>query len=135
VEVEQECVRGCIVLADRGQLQQVVLNLMMNGIDAMASVAAGQRRLRVTVMPADPGEVGIGVRDSGVGITQQELEKAFGAFWTTKSRGMGMGLAICHSIIESHGGRLRVERNDDAGSTFFVALPAAQARVDGPGTE
>lgn len=128
VEVEQECTRGCVVLGDRGQLQQVMLNLMMNGIDAMASLAAVQRRLRVTVMPGDPGEVWIGVRDSGVGITQRELERAFGAFWTTKSRGMGMGLAICHSIVESHGGRLRVERNEDAGSTFFVALPAAQAR-------
>lgn len=133
VEVEQECTRGCVVLGDRGQLQQVVLNLMMNGIDAMASVAAVQRRLRVTVMPGDPGEVCIGVRDCGVGITQRELEKAFGAFWTTKSRGMGMGLAICHSIVQSHGGRLRVERNHKAGSTFFVTLPAAQAHLGDPG--
>ena len=89
----------------------------------MASVAAVQRRLRVTVMPGDPGEVCIGVRDSGVGITQRELEKAFGAFWTTKSRGMGMGLAICHSIVESHGGKVSVESALNEGSKFVVRLP------------
>jgi len=136
VEVEHGCIPGSVVLADRGQIQQVVLNLMINGIDAMLPLPVGQRRLRAAVGRTDEGEVRIEVRDYGVGITQGKLHQVFDGFWTTKSRGMGMGLAICRSIVESHGGRIWVERNGSAGSTFFVALPAgAQRKPAAPATE
>lgn len=129
VDVEQACAEECVVLANRAQIQQVVLNLVMNAVEAMLPVAAERRRMRLTAERTDEGKVRIRVRDSGVGIVREDLERAFNGFWTTKSRGTGMGLSICHSIIESHGGRIWGERNDDHGSTFFVELPAASTQA------
>jgi C4-dicarboxylate-specific signal transduction histidine kinase len=125
VDVTPVYTRDCVVLGNRAQIQQVALNLMVNGIEAMQHVPAGGRRLRVAVERTEAGRIRIGVRDSGVGIRSEEMARMFDAFWTTKSNGTGMGLTVCHSIIESHGGRIWGERNDDAGSTFFVELPAA----------
>ena len=116
------------VLGDRVQLQQVLLNLVMNGMDAMSSVEEQKRILVVfgkhetmNGMPA----VLLGVRDSGVGLKTEEMDRLFEAFYTTKPQGMGMGLAISRSIVEAHGGRLWAEPNQGPGATFLLSLPAA----------
>ncbi len=116
------------VLGDRVQLQQVLLNLVMNGMDAMNSVEEQKRILVVfgkhetmNGMPA----VLLGVRDSGVGLKTEEMDRLFEAFYTTKPQGMGMGLAISRSIVEAHGGRLWAEPNQGPGATFLLSLPAA----------
>jgi signal transduction histidine kinase len=129
VELELDCAPGCHALADRVQLQQVLINLMMNAIEAMHSKPPRERSLRISVHDTGVGEVRVSVRDTGVGITQEEFAKIFDAFWTTKSRGTGMGLAIARSIIESHGGRITVDSGDGSGATFVVWLPAAARTV------
>lgn len=125
VVVDEDLAKGSFVLVDRAQIQQVVLNLVMNAIDAMRPLTAGQRLMSIRVSTTAESEVHISVRDSGIGISPDEFEKLFDGFWTTKSRGTGMGLAICRSIVESHGGRIWVEANDGPGSTFYFALPAS----------
>jgi C4-dicarboxylate-specific signal transduction histidine kinase len=111
------------VLGDRVQLQQVILNLVMNGVEAMASVADRPRELLIRSRQHESDKVLVAVRDSGIGIDRQNLEEIFNAFYTTKSQGMGMGLAISRSIIENHGGRLWAIPNDGPGVTFEFALP------------
>jgi PAS domain S-box-containing protein len=111
------------VLGDRVQLQQVILNLVMNGVEAMSEVVA-PRRLLVSSQTLDTGGVSVTVADSGVGVDPAVFEKLFDPFFTTKPGGMGMGLAVCRSIIERHGGHLWASTNEDRGATFHVALPA-----------
>ena len=125
VTLEQDCAQGCIAVVDQAQIQQVLLNLMTNGMESMQAVTNGPRRLRVAVSLAPPGHVRIEVSDSGAGFTQAHLDKAFEAFWTTKPRGTGLGLAICHSIVLAHDGRIWVEPQEQAGATLIVSLPAA----------
>jgi signal transduction histidine kinase len=110
------------VQGDRVQLQQVILNLMMNGRDAMALVADGSRRLLVSSRESDGGVL-VTVRDSGVGIELQDLNRMFDAFFTTKPTGMGMGLSISRSIVEARGGRIWAARNDGPGLTVQFTLP------------
>ena len=110
------------VLGDRVQLQQVILNLVMNGVEAMASVADRPRELLICSRQHDSDQVLVAVQDSGIGIDRENLEKIFNAFYTTKSQGMGMGLAISRSIIEDHGGRLWAVPNDGPGATFQFTL-------------
>jgi PAS domain S-box-containing protein len=110
------------VLGDRVQLQQVILNLIMNGIEAMASVTDRPRVLLICSRQHESDNVLVAVRDSGVGLDGQDLEKLFDAFYTTKSQGLGMGLAISRSIVEDHGGRLWVVSNDGPGATFQFTL-------------
>ena len=117
------------VLADRVQLQQVLLNLMVNAIDAMKSVSDRPRILRVGTKRHDGNTVLVSVQDSGIGIEPEALEQLFETFYTTKPDGMGMGLSISHSIIESHGGRLWANRNDGPGATFYFTLPAEHGAV------
>jgi hypothetical protein len=116
------------VLGDRVQLQQVLLNLIVNGMDAMNAVAEPQRMLEVRGSPdcqnANPA-ARISVHDRGVGVEPGHADRLFEAFYTTKSQGMGLGLAISRSIIESHGGRLWVEPNDGPGAIFTFVLPGA----------
>jgi len=128
VTVEEDIGDGNYVLADKAQIQQVVLNLLMNAIDAMRPRPEGLRHMSIKIWPTAESEVHISVRDCGIGITPDQFEKLFDGFWTTKSRGTGMGLAICRSIVESHGGRIWVEANDGPGSTFYFALPASAQR-------
>lgn len=125
VMLETACAEGCTVLADPAQLLQVLLNLATNAMEAMEQTAAGERRLRLDVSCSPACEVLISVRDSGPGFTADGLERVFDAFRTTKSGGTGMGLAISRSIVESHGGRLQVERKVGPGATFVVSLPLA----------
>jgi two-component system, LuxR family, sensor kinase FixL len=120
VEVRTRCEPGCLAQVDRAQIQQVVLNLLMNAIEAMPPSRALARRLWVSVTQPDD-EVVISVRDNGTGIPPEQVEKVFEAFWTTKAHGTGMGLSVSRAIVEAHGGRIWVKRNR-VGSTFLVAL-------------
>jgi C4-dicarboxylate-specific signal transduction histidine kinase len=115
------------VLADRVQLQQVMLNLIMNGTDAMASVRDRVRSLVIKSELRQPGDILITVQDAGTGIGPQHMGRIFEAFFTTKSNGMGLGLAICRSIVEAHGGRLSASPAIPHGSIFHVVLPRADA--------
>jgi PAS domain S-box-containing protein len=110
------------VFADRVQLQQVALNLLMNGVEAVASVNDRPRELVICSRTDKSGQVIVAVQDSGDGIDAENLEKIFDAFYTTKSQGMGMGLAISRSIVENHGGRLWAVQNEGPGATFQFAL-------------
>jgi NO-binding membrane sensor protein with MHYT domain/nitrogen-specific signal transduction histidine kinase len=111
------------VFGDRVQLQQVALNLVMNGVEAMAAVSDRPRELVICSRAHESDQVLIAVRDCGMGIAPADLEKIFNAFYTTKSQGMGMGLAISRSIIEAHGGRLWATPNEVAGATIQFTLP------------
>jgi signal transduction histidine kinase len=109
---------------DRVQLQQVVLNLLLNAVEAMGSIEAGARELLISTEQDRTGVL-VAVRDSGPGVDPSHLERVFDAFYTTKSSGMGMGLSICRSIIDAHGGRLWAEANEPRGTLFQFTLPAA----------
>jgi C4-dicarboxylate-specific signal transduction histidine kinase len=114
------------VMGDRVQLQQVLMNLMMNSIDAMKD-AVGARELTIQSQRGEDGQGLISVSDTGVGLPPQQADKIFGAFFTTKTHGTGMGLRISRSIIESHGGRLWATDNSPHGATFQFTLPAVVA--------
>jgi PAS domain S-box-containing protein len=117
----------CPVHCDRVQLQQVVLNLILNAAEAMGSVEAAPRELLIST-EQHHADVLVAVRDSGPGIDPAHLERVFEAFYTTKSGGVGMGLSICRSIIDAHGGRLWVEANEPRGTIFQFTLPSAEAK-------
>ena len=112
-----------MVSADRVQLQQVLLNLMMNGMEAMVGVDGRQPALNVKTARVEDGVLAV-VSDCGVGLDPAKSDLLFKPFQTTKSGGMGMGLAISRSIIEAHGGRLWAEPNRDVGASFKFTLPA-----------
>ena len=113
------------VLGDGIQLQQVILNLLMNGIEAMTSVTDRPRRLVIQSRTAAPGQVGVSVQDSGIGVSPESMPRLFEPFFTTRSQGMGMGLPISRSIVEAHGGKLWAESTPGQGSTFQFTLPSA----------
>ncbi len=140
VEVTADFDAGCSVLADKAQLQQVVLNLVMNAIQAMQGQPAEERRLALSVSRTGEGEVRVAVRDAGVGIPEEKLATVFNPFWTTKDQGMGLGLAVCRAILEAHGGAIWVEPNQDRGVTFLFRLPAvptaaSEPEAPGPGAD
>ncbi|MEH2474323.1 PAS domain S-box-containing protein [Nitrobacteraceae bacterium AZCC 2161] len=112
-----------MILGDRVQLQQVIINLVMNSIEAMQSVTDRPRELVIRSGQDDAHRVLISVTDCGVGISAEDADRLFNAFFTTKSSGMGMGLSICRSIIEAHGGRLWATANVPHGATFQFTLP------------
>jgi PAS domain S-box-containing protein len=111
---------------DRVQLQQVLLNLALNGMDAMQELRTGDRTLVFRTARDRPGAIRVAVRDSGVGISGRDVERMFEAFYTNKADGMGMGLAIARSIVEAHGGRLEAENNPEGGATFSFTLPVSE---------
>jgi signal transduction histidine kinase len=111
------------VTGDRVQFQQVVLNLVINGFEAMTSVCDRARELVITTRNIDPDQVQVTVEDSGMGIDPNAIEKIFEPFYTTKSTGMGMGLSITRSILQRHGGRLWVTAQRGRGASFYFAVP------------
>jgi hypothetical protein len=119
----------CPVHGDRVQLQQVVLNLLLNAVEAMGSVEGAPRELLISTEQDHTGVL-VAVRDSGPGIDPSHLERVFDAFYTTKSSGTGMGLSICRSIIDAHGGRLWAEANEPRGTVFQFTLPAVQSSTE-----
>src|SRR5712672_1375215 len=124
VSLETELSGGLeTIMADRIQVQQVILNLVMNGIEAMNAITDRPRVLRVGSRIDGPGSVLIAVTDTGTGLDPAKVDRIFDAFFTTKPEGMGMGLSICRSIIEAHGGRLWASPNPPHGSVFRFTLP------------
>ena len=114
------------VLGDRVQLQQVILNLMMNAIEAMSEVEEGPRELLISTSDAELGSVLVEVSDTGPGLPPANLARIFEAFYTTKASGLGMGLSICRSIIQNHGGRLWATPNQPRGTVFCMMLPIGE---------
>ena len=114
------------IMADRIQIQQVVLNLIMNAGYAMAEQPTDQRRITVKTFLDGMKAVMVSVCDTGPGIAQKNLPRLFDAHFTTKANGMGIGLAICHSILEAHGGRIWAENNPHGGATFMFSLPSTK---------
>jgi C4-dicarboxylate-specific signal transduction histidine kinase len=114
------------VQGDRVQLQQVVVNLILNAVEAMSTVENGARELSISTEQSDTGGIRVAVGDSGPGIAPEHLQRVFEPFYTTKASGIGMGLSICRSIIDGHGGRLWAEASEPRGTVFQFTLPATQ---------
>jgi len=114
---------------DRTQLQQVILNLILNAVEAMDGLDEGTRELRINTEREAGGGVLVTVRDSGPGLNQADVERVFTAFYTTKPKGMGMGLAICRSMVEAHGGRLWASANEPRGAVFQFTLPLERESI------
>jgi signal transduction histidine kinase len=124
VSVRTDLVEGLpLIHGDRVQLQQVVLNLIINAVEAMSGVGEGERELWISTGGDASRGVFVAVRDSGPGLDPTSADRLFEAFYTTKPDGMGMGLAICRSIIEAHGGRLWASANKPRGAVFQFTLP------------
>jgi signal transduction histidine kinase len=115
------------VRGDRGQIQQVVLNLVLNGLDAMRKAGAGGRSLVIRTLRDSADAIGVAVQDSGGGIAKKDADHIFEPLYTTKTEGIGMGLAIARTIVEAHGGRITADNNDGAGATFRFVLPIEKA--------
>jgi signal transduction histidine kinase len=111
------------VFGDRIQLQQVLLNLIMNGVDAMSAVTDRPKVLTITSEPGEPSGLLVAVEDTGTGLDPATVDRIFDPFFTTKPDGMGMGLSICRSIIETHGGRLSVSPRVPCGTIFRFTVP------------
>jgi signal transduction histidine kinase len=111
------------VFADRVQLQQVMLNLIMNGIEAMSGITDRPRVLTISSAPAEDGGLLVAIEDTGTGLDPKIAERIFEPFFTTKPNGMGMGLPICRSIIEAHGGRFWVQPRQPHGTAFRFTVP------------
>jgi signal transduction histidine kinase len=118
-----------MVRADRVQLQQLIINLVINGIEAMQAVTDRPRELTIRTHRDEVHQVQVSVKDCGVGISPADADRLFNAFFTTKSSGMGMGLSICSSIVEAHGGRVWAEPNLPHGAIFHFTLPLRQEDV------
>jgi PAS domain S-box-containing protein len=124
VSVQTDLADGLpLIYGDRVQLQQVILNLIINAIEAMSGGAETPRALRISTGLVEPGDLLVAVRDSGPGLDPAGVEHLFNAFYTTKSAGMGMGLAICRSIIQAHQGQLWASANEPRGAVFQFTLP------------
>ncbi len=121
-----------LVMGDRVQIQQVVLNLLLNAMDAMSDVVGRPRTILLGSQPAANGGVQVDVRDAGVGFDATSAERLFDAFYTTKDKGMGVGLSVSKSIIESFGGSLWAALNEGPGATFSFTLPriSPEARAE-----
>jgi PAS domain S-box-containing protein len=120
------------VSGDRVQLQQVILNLIMNAIEAMSEVSDGPRELQISTSEAEAGSVLVAVSDSGPGLPPAGVARMFEAFYTTKASGLGIGLSICRSIVEAHGGRLWATPNEPRGAVFCMMLPAEEHSLETP---
>ena len=131
VRVEQQTDHSDhVVMIDEIQIQQVLVNLIRNALDAMSQTERDQRTLKITTSRTADDLIKVSVCDTGKGIPVESADQVFDAFFSNKSEGMGMGLAISRSIIESHGGRLWMTPNIDRGVTFHFTLPIAKERSD-----
>ena len=117
-----------LVQGDRVQLQQVMLNLLVNAMEAMSGLSEGPRELLISTRPSGSEEVLFAVQDSGPGLAPQSVDRLFESFYTTKPDGLGMGLSICRSIIEAHQGRLWASANSPRGAVFQFTLPTYYVR-------
>ncbi len=122
-----------VVTGDRVQLQQVILNLLKNGSDAMSAVNDRPRQLQIKTERGTDGQVRLTVQDAGVGLDPQAMDRLFQVFYTTKNDGMGIGLSVSRSIIEHHQGRLWAEPNDGPGATFSFSIPPRQGGASDAG--
>ena len=113
-----------LIRGDRVQLQQVILNLIINAVEALSEVADASRELLISTGTEELGDVRVAVCDSGPGLEPAKLERLFEAFYTTNPGGLGMDLSICRLIIEAHGGRLWAEVNEPRGTVFQFTVPA-----------
>jgi len=130
ISVQSHLVAGLpLVQGDRVQLQQVIMNLIINAIEALSSLSEGSRELVISTGKGEPDGVLVEVRDSGPGLSSPGLERIFEAFCTTKPGGLGMGLSICRSIIEAHGGRLWATAAQPRGAIFQFTLPANSSQT------
>jgi two-component system sensor kinase FixL len=116
------------VIGDRIQVQQCVLNLLMNAFDAIAEARSDRREVTIRIAPYEAAWIGVSVSDNGAGIDPSVADRLFEPFVTTKSNGMGLGLLVTRSIIESHGGKIWSIRNPDSGTTFTFTLPEARRK-------
>jgi signal transduction histidine kinase len=114
------------VHGDRVQVQQVILNLVLNAVEAMSSAKVGARELLISTDQSERNSIVVAVRDSGPGVDPEDRERVFQAFYTTKSSGVGIGLSICRYIIEAHGGNLWADANEPRGAVFQFTLPNAE---------
>ena len=119
-------IRSKLEIGHEGQLQQVILNLIRNAAEAMQLVSGRARILSVKTAPQDSDSVLLSIANSGSGIDPKDIDHIFQAFYTTKPEGMGMGLAICRSLIEAHDGQLWASSGVDQGSVFNILLPATR---------
>jgi C4-dicarboxylate-specific signal transduction histidine kinase len=119
--------RSLVVQGDRVQLQQVILNLIINAVEAMSSLDDGPRELLISSETFEAANIVVTVRDSGPGLAPGALERLFQPFYTTKPSGLGLGLSICRSIVESHGGKLWASPNVPRGAVFQFRVPAVEA--------
>ncbi|MGY8662939.1 ATP-binding protein [Bradyrhizobium sp. UFLA05-109] len=125
ISVESQLAKGLPIIAgDRVQLQQVALNLILNALQAMGAVSEGARQVLITTHQIELNDLYVGVQDTGPGLSPETLSRLFEPFYTTKPNGMGMGLTICRSIVEAHGGRLWVSACQPRGALFQFAIPA-----------
>ncbi|AWY39686.1 GAF domain-containing protein [Pseudomonas putida] len=115
-----------LIVGDRVELQQVLLNLIMNALEAMGATPEGERQLQISAVPGEQGYVLVSVSDSGPGFAAENVDQVFTSFYTTKPTGLGMGLSICRSIIEAHGGRLWASAHQPCGATVQFTLPVLQ---------
>ncbi len=125
IECNVQCDAGVMVLGDKTQLEQVILNLVMNALEAMEQQPPAHRKLFIKLQTLTTDTVCLSVRDSGTGIAAEDLQSVFEPFWSSKQQGLGVGLSICKSIVEAHGGSLTMQPNADSGTTFYVELPVA----------
>ena len=118
-------------MASRVQLHQVILNLIMTAGEAMSSVTGRERRLTIGTCLDKPATLTITVEDTGTGIEPAHFDRIFDPFFTTKAHGMGLGLSICRSIIEAHGGKLVASPGNPFGTSFYLSLPISEAGSSG----
>ena len=123
VRLEVQCAPDCHTMADKTQIQQVLLNLVMNASEAMQGLPEGERRIEIATARRDADTLQVSVSDSGPGIAPEHAGRLFEAFWTTKPQGLGIGLAICRSILESHRGRIWLAGNQPGRTVFCFSLP------------